>query len=67
MAIFIKFKRLFSPIRLLNLVFISFICEKLCSTEAVETGILKQTLKRVLRVVNMVYIVSMSLFANPLS
>ena len=44
--------RLFSPIRLLSLVFISFICEMLHSTEALETGILKQSLKRGFRLRN---------------
>ena len=47
--IFIKQERLLSPIRFLNRVFISFICEKLLSMEAVRTGIARQMFERVLR------------------
>ena len=51
-AIFIKCDRLVSPIQFLSLVFIIFICEKLRSTEAVVTGMDKQTVERVLRLGN---------------
>ena len=66
-AIFIKWERLFSPVRFLNLVLMSFICEKLGSTEAVPvvTGIDKHTFDRALRFGNMV--TSMSFLTNSLS
>ena len=51
--------------RFLNLVLMSFICEKLHSTEAVATGIDKHTFDRALRFGNMV--TSMSFLANSLS
>ena len=43
-AIFIKQERVFSPMRFLRRVLMSFISEKLRSTEAVATGIDKHTL-----------------------
>ena len=51
--------------RFLNLVLMNFICEKLCCTEAVATGIDKHTFDRALRFENMV--TSMSFLANSLS
>ena len=54
MAIFIKEERLDCQIRFRILVFISFICKKLLSTEAVPTGIDRQIFARVLMFGNMV-------------
>ena len=50
--------RLDCPIRFRILVFISFICEKLLSTEAVLTDIYRQIFARVLMFGNMVLSIS---------
>ena len=58
MDIFIKWERLDCPSRFRILVFISFICEKLLSTEVVPTGIDKRMFARVLMFRNMVLSIS---------
>ena len=57
-AIFIRWERLLSLRRFHSRVFISFICENLLSTEAVETGIDRLILASVFKLGNIVTSVS---------
>ena len=58
-AIFIRYERLASPSRFLRRDFTIFIWEKERSTEAVSTGMVRQTLARMLKFGNMVSIMEL--------